>query len=253
MPNVLTETNGSVLKITFNRPDALNAINQATARELDEAVATLAGDPEVKVGLFTGAGDKAFVAGADVKEIPIGDPAKSRAFIERMQKVTREIETCRKPTIAAINGFALGGGMEVALACSIRIASEKAKMGLPEINLGIMPGWGGTQRLARLVGVGRAMHLTLTGDFVTAQEALAMGLVTKVVPPEKLAEEADTLAAKLAQKAGPAMAAILQAVKESMELPTSKGLELESRLFEYLSTTQEAAEGVKAFIEKRKA
>lgn len=253
MPNLLIEKKNSILKITFDRPEALNAVNQETAAELDKAVATLAGDPEIKVGLFTGAGDKAFVAGADVKEIPLGDPAKSRAFVERMQKVTREIETCRKPTIAAINGFALGGGMEIALACSIRIASEKARMGLPEINLGIMPGWGGTQRLARLVGVGRAMHMTLTGDHITAQEALQIGLVTKVVPPEKLQEEADALAAKLAQKAGPAMAAILQAIKESMELPTSKGLELESRLFEFLSTTKEAAEGVKAFIEKRKS
>lgn len=252
MPNILTEKKDGVLTITFNRPEALNAINRATVEELDRAIRTLTEDADIKVGILTGAGDKAFVAGADVKEIPLGDTAKGKAFVEQVQKVTRRLETCGKPTIAAINGYALGGGLEMALSCTIRIASEKAKVGLPEINLGIMPGWGGTQRLARFVGVGRALLPTLTGDHIGAAEALQMGLVSKVVPPEKLMEEAEGLAKKLAQKSGPAMKAIMQSIREGIERPIDKGLELEAELFSKLVITREAVDGVKAFLEKRK-
>ncbi|MBI2890948.1 MAG: enoyl-CoA hydratase/isomerase family protein [Nitrospirae bacterium] len=252
MANINVEKRGAVLRLTFNRPEALNAVNQATIGELEHAVGSLRDDPDVRVAILTGSGEKAFVAGADIRELPVGDVLKSRPFAERMQRLTRDLETCGKPVIAAVNGYALGGGMEIVLACTIRLASEKAKFGLPEINLGIMPGWGGTQRLSRIVGVGRALAWTLTGDHISAQEALQMGLVAKVVPPERLQPEADEWADRLVKKSAPALQCIMQAVRASAELPIDRGLELEANLLSLLLATPEAAEGIRAFLEKRK-
>ena len=251
--NLLLETSERVATLTFNRPKVLNALDEATMAELADAVQSVKADPTAKVLILTGAGDKAFVAGADINMLARQTPMSAAALSRSGQAVLNDLETMGKPSIAAVNGFALGGGCEVALACSIRYASEAARFGQPEINLGIMPGYGGTQRLARLVGLGRSLEINLTGDMVPAGEALRIGLVNKVVPAEKLIEEARSLALNLAQKSAPAMELILRAANRGLSGSLPAGLELEADLFGISMTSEDSREGLVAFIEKREA
>lgn len=240
--------------ITFNRPEVRNALNLQVREELLQALQEAEQDGQVKVVILTGAGDKAFAAGADIAEL---ERRTTLTEIGARGQIPREaaakLENMSKPTIAAVNGYALGGGCELAMACTLRVASENARFGLPEINLGIMPGNGGTQRLARLVGKGRALQLMLTGDLIDAQEAYRIGLVNQVVPQDQLMVAAREIARKIASKSPLAVAAIKQAVNVGMDLPLSAAIEYEGKLFAILCGTADKAEGVAAFLEKRKA
>lgn len=248
----LAVENGVAL-VTIRRPEKLNALNAEVISDLDGCTAALRADAGVRAVILTGAGDKAFVAGADIGELAEAAPVGLGDTAARGQAVFARIEALGKPVIAAINGFALGGGLELALACTLRTASAKAKLGLPEINLGIMPGYGGTQRLPRLVGRGRALELMLTGDPVDAQEAWRIGLVNRVYDPEKLLPETRALAERLAGKAPLAARAILSAVNAGQDLALERGTALEAAQFGLLGSTSDTKEGLKAFLEKRKA
>jgi enoyl-CoA hydratase len=249
--NLLLERGDGYAVVTLNRPKVMNALNRALFAELDDAFATLAGDSGVRAIILTGAGEKAFAAGADIGELASLSATDGQRLAQRGQAVFRRIETCGKPVIAAIQGFALGGGCELAMACTIRIASERARLGQPEVKLGLVPGYGGTQRLPRLVGKGAALKLLLTGDMVGAEEAFRIGLVDEVVPSEALVSRAETLARAIAQQAPLAVAACLRAVNGGYDLPLDAGLELEASLFGLACATEDKAEGTQAFLEKR--
>lgn len=252
--SLIVERDGRVARVAFNRPHVLNALNRATMHELGAAVDELAADESVGAVILTGTGDKAFAAGADINEFNLLTTASdSAAFARRGQAVLAKLEAMPKPVIAAINGFALGGGCEVALACDIRLAADSARLGQPEINLGIIPGYGGTQRLARLVGEGRAKWLCMSGDMVDAGEALRIGLVDRVVPAADLDREARALAARLASKAPLALALVKQAIHEGLEGSLAAGLAHEAALFGQVCDSEDRAEGVTAFLAKRKA
>lgn len=238
--------------VTINRPDKLNALNAKAKAELKELFTDLKADGGIDVVILTGAGEKAFVAGTDIKELTTLDTESGKKFSEGGQAVFNAIENLGKPVIAAVNGYALGGGCELALACSIRIASDNAKFGQPEVNLGIIPGYGGTQRLARLVGRGRAMELILTGDQIDAQEALRIGLVNKVVPLQELKSAAETLAKKILSKGQVAVRLSLKAVNMTHETTLTDGQALEASLFGVCCGSEDFREGTKAFLEKRK-
>ncbi len=247
---VLQDIDGHVVTLTINRPDKLNALNIETRQAVVDVLADLARNDDVRVVIITGAGDKAFIAGADIKEF------EGRSPIDQFRVMTdssmfQAVADFPKPTIAAINGFCLGGGCETALACDIRIASEKAKLGQPEINLGLMPGGGGTQRLPRLVGLGAAYKLLYTGDFVRAAEAYRIGLVDEVVPPEALAGRAKELAQSIAQKSPVALRLIKEAVRASARTPLDEGLSKEVALFALAFASDDKKEGVDAFLNKR--
>jgi enoyl-CoA hydratase/carnithine racemase len=233
----------------------VNAFNKQTVTELDGAIDELLANADVKVIIITGGGQMAFVAGADIGEInalvKAQDTAGSQAFIEQGQRVFTKIENAHKPVIAAINGFCLGGGLELAMSCHIRICGDRARLGQPEINLGIIPGWGGTQRLPRLISKGKAIEIILTGDQITAQEAKALGLVNLVVPGDAVLRQAKGLASKLAAKSAVAMAAALKAVNNGQGLPVVEGLAKERDQFVNLSGSEDTLEGVSAFLEKR--
>jgi enoyl-CoA hydratase len=248
---LLVERSDAYAVVTLNRPKVMNALNRALFAELDDAFAALAADSGVRAVILTGAGEKAFAAGADISELASLSATEGQQLARRGQAVFRRIETCGKPVIAAINGFALGGGCELAMACTIRIASDRARMGQPEVKLGLVPGYGGTQRLPRLVGKGAAMKLLLTGDMVGAEEAFRMGLVDEVVPAEALLPRAETLARAIAQQAPLAVAGCIQAVEGGYDLPLDSALELEASLFGLTCATEDKAEGTKAFLEKR--
>ncbi|HEY3296028.1 MAG TPA: enoyl-CoA hydratase-related protein [bacterium] len=253
LENLLLEQDGPVAVVTVNRPRALNALNIATMMELETVISDLEKRPdEVRAVIITGAGEKSFVAGADIPEIHELDLIAGKAFAARGLRIYSMIEKLRVPVIAAVNGFALGGGCELAMACHLRIASENAKFGQPEINLGIIPGYGGTQRLPRLVGRGRALDLLLTGRMITAAEALQWGLVNAVVPPAELLPTARKLAADLASKARLASSAILEAVDEGLQVGLDQALQVEENLFSICCGTQDMKEGTSAFQEKRK-
>jgi enoyl-CoA hydratase len=237
--------------VTLNRPKVMNALNRTLFTELDDAFTALAAESGVRAVILTGTGEKAFAAGADISELASLSAVEGQQLARRGQAVFRRIETCGKPVIAAINGFALGGGCELAMACTIRIASDRARMGQPEVKLGLVPGYGGTQRLPRLVGKGAAMKLLLTGDMVRAEEAFRIGLVDEVVPAEALLPRAETLARAIAQQAPLAVAGCIQAVEGGYDLPLDSGLELEASLFGLACATEDKAEGTKAFLEKR--
>jgi enoyl-CoA hydratase/carnithine racemase len=243
-----------VALITIDHPP-VNAFNAATVMELDSALDEALASPEVKALIITGAGPNVFVAGADINEIArLGESAnldEARAMLLKGQSVFNKIESARKPVIAAINGACLGGGLEMAMACHIRIASDRARLGQPEINLGLIPGWGGTQRLPRLVGKGKALELILTGDAITAQEAYRIGLVNKVVPGDALLKEAKGLAKKIAGKSAVTMAAALAAVEQAGRLNLAEGLLYEADRFLELTRTHDMREGVTAFLQKR--
>ncbi len=247
----MVDREGPLAFITFNRPKVLNAMNRQTKEEVLAVLKELATDDDVRVIIFRGAGEKAFVAGADVKEFADVRPMDQREDRRRL-RYYETIAGYPKPVIAMIDGYCLGGGCELALACDLRLASEEARLGQPEINLGIIPGGGGTQRLPRLVGEGKALQLILTGDIVAAAEAKAMGLVEEVVPREELEAKTREIALKIAEKSPVAVRLALEAVRAASRMEIEAGLEYEATLFALLFATEDKAEGVKAFLEKRK-
>lgn len=236
--------------VTINHPP-VNALDQKTVSELGQAMDELEKRPEAKIIILTGGGDKAFVAGADITAFTGLTRVTAEQFALSIQSILLKMEASKKVVICAINGLALGGGCEVAMACDIRIASEKAKLGQPEVNLGVMPGAGGTQRLPRLVGKGRAMELVFTTDVISAEEARAIGLVNRVVPPGSLLEEAKKMAKKILAKGPVAITLAKRAINEGLEMDLKEGLKVEAKLFGELFDTFDMREGVKAFLEKR--
>jgi enoyl-CoA hydratase len=249
---LIYEKKDNIGLLTINRPDKLNAISNELTAELRSLLDELEKDNDLRVVIITGAGDKAFVAGADIKELVERDSRLGRQVSSERQEIFSRIENLPVPVIAAVNGYALGGGLEIALACNIRICSEKAQFGAPEVKLGIIPGDGGTQRLPRLVGLGRAMEMILTGDFIDAQEAYRIGLVNEVVPAEDLMDKAMELAKKIASRPPLAVRYAKEAVNRSQEGDTASGFALESYLHALTCTTEDKKEGVAAFLEKRK-
>jgi enoyl-CoA hydratase len=251
--NLLFATRDSIAFITLNRPKVLNALNSATFSELETVFLGVSGDPSLRAVILTGAGEKAFAAGADIQELAELGPVEGHRMAARGQAVLDLIENCGRPVIAAINGFALGGGCELAMACTIRIASESARLGQPEVKLGILPGYGATQRLPRMVGQGNALKLLLTGNMVSAAEAFRIGLVDEVVPAEALLPRAEALAQSIAANAPLAVRGCLEAVHSGYDLPLASGLALEASLFGLACATADKAEGTRAFLEKRQA
>ncbi|NBO64293.1 MAG: crotonase [Acidobacteria bacterium] len=249
--NVLTERLDRVAILTINRPDKLNALNIATRLELTHELDTLGQDDQIRVVIVTGAGEKAFIAGADISEFE-GRTAVQQRAVMRSRNIFTSAEDFPKPLIAMINGFCLGGGNELALSCDLRIASEKARFGQPEINLGIIPGGGGTQRLTRLIGEGRAMQMILTGEMIDAAEAFRIGLVNEVHPSDQLRTKTLELAAKIAEKSPIALAMAKSAVKAAARTNLREGLDLEIDLFSLCFSSEDKNEGVRAFLEKRK-
>ncbi|MBI4427993.1 MAG: enoyl-CoA hydratase/isomerase family protein [Ignavibacteriales bacterium] len=250
--NVIYDIKDNVGFVTINRPEKLNALNAKAKSELREVFESAKNESAVFVVILTGAGEKSFVAGTDIGELTGLDTETGKAFAEGGQSVFNLIENLGKPVIAAVNGFALGGGCELALACHIRIASENAKFGQPEVNLGIIPGYGGTQRLARLVGKGKAMEMILTGDSVDAQEALRLGLVNKVVPQPELMKTAEAIAQKIVAKGQFAVRLAVKAVNMTQETNLTDGQALEASLFGVCCGSEDFKEGTNAFLEKRK-
>jgi enoyl-CoA hydratase len=248
---LLQETDGAILNLTINRPDKLNALNADVIEALSGAVEAAAGDDAVRVIVLRGAGDKAFVAGADISEFNNYRPADAARMSSRGQRLFRRIETLGKPVIAVLDGFALGGGLELAMACTLRVASTNARLGQPEINLGLIPGYGGTQRLARLAGRGVALDLCLTGDPVDAQRALDLGIVNRVHEPGELEGAVAKLAGKLARSAPAAMRGIIDSVLHGGDCPLDAALEYETRQFALCFATDDMREGVEAFLNKR--
>ncbi|HVG24050.1 MAG TPA: enoyl-CoA hydratase-related protein [Thermoanaerobaculia bacterium] len=253
MDNVRTENKEGILVITIDRPKVLNALNAQTVAEIGEAFEAARDDASVKAIILTGSGEKAFVAGADINELAQMTPVTGKEVAQKGQRVFRSIERFPKPVIAAVNGFALGGGCELALACHIRIASDRAQLGLPEVSLGIIPGYGGTQRMARLLGKGKALELILTGDRIKADEAERIGLVNKVVPAEQLMTTAETMARTIAGRGPLAVRAAIEAVMSGSDMPFEEGQFLEATLFGLLASTEDMKEGMGAFLEKRPA
>ncbi|EEG76090.1 short-chain-enoyl-CoA hydratase [Dethiobacter alkaliphilus] len=252
--NILFEKDGSIATVTINRPKALNALNADTLKELDQVFTELAADDTVSAVILTGAGEKAFVAGADISFMKDLTAVEARAFAQLGQAAFNKIENLPQPVIAAINGFALGGGCELASACDIRLASESAKFGQPEVNLGVPPGFAGTQRLPRLVGKGRAKELLYTGDMIDAAEAYRIGLVNKVfATAEELQEAAKKMAKKIAGKGQIAVRVTKSAVNQGMEMDSARGMAYEAEVFGLVFSTEDQKEGMAAFLEKRKA
>jgi enoyl-CoA hydratase len=253
MENVRTEKRDSIFWITIDRPKVLNALNAQTVEEIGQAFDMARDDDSVRCVVVTGGGEKAFVAGADINELAKMNPMSGKQTSEKGQNIFLAIENFPKPVIAAINGFALGGGCELALACHIRIASDKAQIGLPEVTLGIIPGYGGTQRMARLLGKGKAFELVCSGDRIPAAEAERIGLVNKVVPADQLAAAAEEMARKIASRSPVAVRAAMEAINHGSDMPFAEGQLLEATLFGLLCDTEDMKEGMAAFLEKRQA
>jgi enoyl-CoA hydratase len=252
LETLLVERKNNIARVTINRPDKLNALNARAKKELKEVFDELKTDSAVDVVIVTGSGEKAFVAGTDIRELTLLGAESGKEFSSDGQKVFDLIENLGKPVIAAVNGYALGGGCELALACHIRIASENAKFGQPEVSLAVIPGYGGTQRLARLVGKGRALEMILTGDPIDASEAFRIGLVNKVVPAGELLSACEGIAEKIASKGQIAVRLALKSVNMTHETNLSDGQELEASLFGLCCGSEDFHEGTKAFMEKRK-
>ncbi len=251
--NLKFDKRDQIAYVTVARPKVLNALNAATMEELRSVFTALKDDTEVRVVILTGEGEKAFVAGADINELAVKDPIEAKEYTHRGQAVLDLMENLGKPVIACINGFALGGGCELAMACTMRLASENAKLGQPEVKLGIIPGYGGTQRLPRLVGKGLAFQILLTGDMISAQEAHRIGLVNEVVPAAELIARAEAIARKIIANAPLAIQYCMEAVHKGMEMTQSEGLYLEATLFGVCCATEDKKEGTRAFLEKRAA
>ena len=250
--SVTLATDGEIATLTVNRPDKLNALNAATMAELGTAIDEVRSRDDISGLIVTGAG-RAFIAGADISELATETAVSARALAIEGQRIFRRFETSRKPVVAAVNGFALGGGCELALACHIRIASEQARFGQPEVKLGICPGYGGTQRLARLVGKGRALQLLLTGETIDAAEAYRIGLVNRVVAAEALIRSATGMLRQILANGPLAVAACIEAIDLGIDMPLEGGLALEASHFGLLAATDDMREGTKAFLEKRPA
>lgn len=248
---VVFEVREAVAVLTVNRPDKLNALNDDVMMQLGDAVDRVTTDDAVRAVIVTGAGDQAFVAGADIRELAAQGPFDGKARALRGQAVLRRLETCGKPVVAAVNGYALGGGCELALACHLRVAAEHARFGQPEVKLGISPGYGGTQRLPRLIGTGAALQLLLSGNMIDAREAYRIGLVNRVVPGAQLLDEADTLVRGILAHGPLAVRLVLEAVIRGRDLPLEQGLLLEANHFGLLAATADMREGLAAFLEKR--
>lgn len=250
--NLLIEDQGAIRRVIVNRPDKLNALNHETIGELHQAFGEAESAAAIRVVVLTGAGPKAFVAGADIAEMNGLSPVQARDFSRHGQDLMRRIEELGKPVVAMINGFALGGGMELAMACHLRIAADTAKLGQPEVNLGLIPGFGGTQRLLRLAGRGAALELCLLGQPIDASRALAMGLVTRVVPAAELESETTKIATQLAAAAPQALKAMIGAIVLAGEAPLPTALDYESQAFAVTFSTEDMKEGTGAFLERRK-
>ncbi len=253
MTNVLSQLENRVLTVTINRPDKLNALNQATLAELSNIIGDAKTDDNVAVIIITGSGEKAFVAGADISELATTNANTGMQFAQFGQSVFDEIENCGKPVIAAVNGFALGGGCELAMACHLRVASDNAKFGQPEIKLGVIPGFGGTQRLTRLIGKGRSMEMNLLGDMVSAVKAEQWGLVNLVVPQGELQATVDKMADQLAQSAPIALGMAIDAINRGLECGLNEALDYEVKAFGICCASEDKKEGTSAFLEKRPA
>lgn len=250
---LLYERDASIVQLTINRPEKYNALNRQTISDLGQAFEQIDRDPQARAVILTGAGEKAFVAGADINELAELQPLEARAHALRGQRLYSRIENLSKPVIAAINGFALGGGLELAMSCTLRIASDNAKLGQPEIKLGIIPGYGGTQRLPRLVGKGVALSLLLTGDPIPAAEALRIGLVQQVVPPADLLTTARQWATRILVNAPLAVSLCLDTVNRGLQMPLPEALSYEASQFALTCSTEDMREGTRAFVEKRPA
>lgn len=250
--NLLVEDRGAVRRITLNRPDKLNALNHATLSELHAAFEAAGRDPAVRVVVLTGAGPKAFVAGADIAEMNGLSPAQARDFSAHGQALMTRIERLGKPVIAMVNGFALGGGLELAMACHLRIAADTAKVGQPEINLGLVPGFGGTQRLLRLAGRPAALELCLLGAPIDAARAAQLGILSRVVPADALEADVEAVANQLANAAPLALRGILDAILLGGEAPLDSGLDYETQVFAVTFSTEDMKEGTSAFLARRK-
>jgi len=247
------EKRDGIAYVTIHRPEKLNALNATVIGELEDCFRAISEDAEIRVVILTGTGEKAFVAGADIGELGALTPLDGREFARRGQRLLNRIEDLGKPVIAAVNGYALGGGCELALACSLRVAAENARFGQPEVKLGIIPGYGGTQRLARLIGKGRAVELITVGDHITAQEAYRLGLVNQVVPLADLIPTCEAIARKILANAPLAVKFALEAVNHGLDMTLEEGLFLEANLFGLCCTTADMKEGTQAFLEKRPA
>jgi enoyl-CoA hydratase len=251
--HILFEAAGDgIATVTVNRPDKLNALDSATVLELEDAFGRVRKDTAIRALIVTGAGERAFVAGADINELAVLNPVEAREYAARGQRIFRDLETMAKPSVAAVNGFALGGGLELAMACTVRFASPNAKLGQPEIKLGILPGYGGTQRLPRLVGRGRALEMLLAGDPVDAAEAHRIGLVNAVVPQAELRAASRQWLGKVLANAPVAAALILEAVDLGLSAGLDEGLRYEATAFGLTAATEDRREGTRAFLEKRK-
>lgn len=248
---IITEINDQIAWITINRPESLNAMNPIVIAELEEALNSCIEEPSVGVIILTGSGDKSFVAGADIKTMQTMSAEEALDFGKVGQKLTVVIENSPKPVIAAVNGFALGGGCEISLACHIRVASETAKFGQPEVLLGILPGWGGTQRLPKLVGMGIANEIITTGRMINAVEAKQIGLANHVVPIAELKEKCEQIAMQILKNGPNAIAKSLECIRNGVGLSTKDGLDMEVKNFSNLFNTEETKEGLSAFVEKR--
>jgi enoyl-CoA hydratase len=251
--NLLYDVKGQIARITFNRPGVLNALNRKTMDELGDCLNAARSDDSVRVLILTGSGEKAFIAGADINELAQRTPVDGKEFSLYGQEIIHRLETMGKPSIAAINGFALGGGCELALACTMRLASRNAKIGQPEVKLGIVPGYGGSQRLPRLCGKGLAHELILSGEMITAEEALRIGLVNRVTEPAELLSTAEAMARKIIANAPLAVKYAMEAIEHGLEMPQEEGLFVEATLFGLCCPTEDMREGTRAFLEKRPA
>ena len=250
---LLYEKKDGIGTVTINRPDKRNALNSTVYKELYDVFEAIENDDEVRVAILTGAGDRAFCAGSDIAEMQNMGPIEIQKFMVTIRKTSDFIYALTKPTIAAVNGYALGGGCELSMCCDMRIASEKARFGQPEITLGLIPGASGTQRLPRLIGAAKAKEMIFTGDLIDAPTALSLGLVNKVVPPEKLMEEALALATKLAGMSGPVLAMAKMAINTGLDTDIASGLNMEAKCNALCFATYDRKEGMDAFMEKRKA
>lgn len=252
LQKVLKEIRGRIALVTVNRPEALNALDQETLAGLETVFSELSQDPSVAAVVLTGSGEKAFIAGADIRELSGLDAVTAKEFSRRGQGVLNAVAKFSKPVVAAVNGFCLGGGCEVALACHLRVAGRRAKFGLPEVKLGLIPGYGGTQRLARLIGRGAAWEMMLSGELISAEEGFRVGLVNRVVENEILIEESLKIASNIIANSPTAVRYCLEAVNSGSQMPLLEALDLESTLFGLCFATQDAEEGISAFLEKRK-